>query len=110
MTITSSQSGSQATGFGLSSDEGDTNILQIDWTTWSNLHFSDLIDVVPETEGPTTVTLTAISGESITFSPPTVTVTMTCSCLSAYDGSPFTEHTTKTACNGQTSGAWQCTW
>ena len=109
-TITSTQTGSSATGFNISSAHGSTYLglpgyPVITWGTWSADSSGDLAEVVPENAGTTAVTLTAIGddGESITFTPATVTVTMTCGCSGG-------THTTKTSCNNDSSTIWNCTW
>ena len=108
VTITSTQTGSSQTGFNISSAYGSTPSLpggpEIDWGTWSASFTNNLINIVPENEGVTTVTLTAIgAGESITFTPATVTVTMDCGC----NGDTSTN---KTDCQSSSSGVWDCTW
>ena len=100
LTITSTHTGACASGFGLSSSHGSTSNTAITWGSGAAGVY--ILNVLPENAGTHTVTLTAISGESITFTPADVTLSMTCSC----QGGPST---TKTGC-GAPSGTWTCTW
>ena len=105
LTITSTHSGSSSIGFDLSSSVGNsTSSSYIYWGNWTASQPADLINLMPFSQGAQTVTLTAISGESITFTPATVTITASCTCSSG----PVT--TNRSTCNGTYSGTWTCTW
>lgn len=105
LTITSTHSGSSSVGFDLSSSApGNTISSYINWGTWTASQSGDLIQLMPDSQGAQTVTLTAISGESITFTPATVTITATCSCSTTFDT------VNRSQCTGSYSGTWTCTW
>ena len=96
--IATTHNGSTADGWILTSSYGS------EYSYWGSDN-NYIYDVLPETAGTEDVVLTPTgdSGENITFTPATITLTMTCYCT-------YSSYTTKTECEDDTNEDWRCDW
>lgn len=110
--VSSAHTGSTAPGFGISSPLGTTGNTAVEWGDgYSSFAGTKAFpsSLLPRVSGP--VTLTAFSGESITFTPATITLNLTCACASGgWGSSPEASSQTNEADCNTYGGSWGCSW